>query len=73
MFMQSNGGLTDATRFQGKDAILSGPAGGVVGMVRTARDAGFERLIGLTWAARQPTSATMRANTNVPSKPRWLA
>ena len=46
MFMQSNGGLTDATRFQGKDAILSGPAGGVVGMVRTARDAGFERLIG---------------------------
>ena len=46
MFMQSNGGLTDATRFQGKDAILSGPASGVVGMVRTARDAGFERLIG---------------------------
>ncbi|HHH40016.1 MAG TPA: 5-oxoprolinase, partial [Sedimenticola sp.] len=46
MFMQSNGGLTDAHRFQGKDAILSGPAGGVVGMVRTARAAGFERLIG---------------------------
>ncbi len=46
MFMQSNGGLADATRFQGKDAILSGPAGGVVGMVRTARDAGFEKLIG---------------------------
>ena len=46
MFMQSNGGLTDATRFQGRDAILSGPAGGVVGMVRTARDAGFKRLIG---------------------------
>ncbi|MXX90403.1 MAG: 5-oxoprolinase [Boseongicola sp. SB0677_bin_26] len=46
MFMQSNGGLTDATRFQGRDAILSGPAGGVVGMVRTARDAGFEKLIG---------------------------
>ncbi|MEO0358719.1 MAG: hydantoinase/oxoprolinase family protein, partial [Pseudomonadota bacterium] len=36
MFMQSNGGLTDASLFQGKDAILSGPAGGVVGMVRTA-------------------------------------
>jgi len=36
MFMQSNGGLTDARLFQGKDAILSGPAGGVVGMVRTA-------------------------------------
>ncbi|MFK7875907.1 MAG: hydantoinase B/oxoprolinase family protein [Paracoccaceae bacterium] len=46
MFMQSNGGLTDATRFQGKDAILSGPAGGVVGMVRTAANLGFDRLIG---------------------------
>ena len=40
MFMQSNGGLTDATRFQGKDAILSGPAGGIVGMVRTGVAAG---------------------------------
>ena len=46
MFMQSNGGLTDAHRFQGKDALLSGPAGGVVGMVRTAGAAGFDRLIG---------------------------
>ncbi len=46
MFMQSSGGLTDAARFQGKDAILSGPAGGVVGMVRTAADQGFDRLIG---------------------------
>lgn len=46
MFMQSNGGLTDATLFQGKDAILSGPAGGVVGMVRTAQEAGFDKLIG---------------------------
>ena len=46
MFMQSNGGLTDAARFQGKDAILSGPAGGIVGMVRTAEAAGFSRLIG---------------------------
>ena len=46
MFMQSNGGLTDARLFQGKDAILSGPAGGVVGMVRTAEAAGFDRLIG---------------------------
>ena len=40
MFMQSNGGLTDAALFQGKDAILSGPAGGVVGMVKTAEQAG---------------------------------
>ncbi len=46
MFMQSNGGLTDATLFQGKDAILSGPAGGVVGMVRTAAEHGFDKLIG---------------------------
>ena len=45
-FMQSNGGLAEARRFQGKDAILSGPAGGVVGAVRTAAAAGFRRLIG---------------------------
>lgn len=46
MFMQSNGGLTDAKLFQGKDAILSGPAGGVVGMVRTASMSGYEKIIG---------------------------
>ncbi|MGN6702465.1 MAG: hydantoinase B/oxoprolinase family protein, partial [Burkholderiaceae bacterium] len=46
LFMQSNGGLTDAHRFQGKDSILSGPAGGIVGMVRASRLAGFERIIG---------------------------
>jgi 5-oxoprolinase (ATP-hydrolysing) len=46
LFMQSNGGLTEAARFQGKDAILSGPAGGIVGMVRTAEAAGFKHLIG---------------------------
>jgi 5-oxoprolinase (ATP-hydrolysing) len=46
LFMQSNGGLTDAHRFQGKDSILSGPAGGIVGMVRTAKSAGFEKIIG---------------------------
>lgn len=46
MFMQSNGGLTDARLFQGKDAILSGPAGGVVGMVKTAAMGGFNKLIG---------------------------
>lgn len=46
MFMQSSGGLTDATRFQGKDAILSGPAGGVVGAVRVSEIAGFPRMIG---------------------------
>src|SRR5581483_8826511 len=46
LFMQSNGGLTDAHRFQGKDAILSGPAGGIVGAVRTSAAAGFDRIIG---------------------------
>ena len=46
MFMQSNGGLTDAHNFHGKDAILSGPAGGVVGMVRTAERVGLKQLIG---------------------------
>ena len=46
MFMQSNGGLTDASLFQGKDAILSGPAGGVVGMVKTGALAGYQDLIG---------------------------
>lgn len=45
-FMQSNGGLTDANLFQGKDSILSGPAGGVVGMVKTAQEAGYDKLIG---------------------------
>ena len=45
-FMQSNGGLTDASRFKGRDSILSGPAGGVVGMVRTAAMAGFHEVIG---------------------------
>ena len=46
MFMQSNGGLTDANLFQGKDALLSGPAGGVVSMVQTGIQAGFKKLIG---------------------------
>lgn len=45
-FMQSNGGLTAAARFRGRDAVLSGPAGGVVGMVQTALGAGCRRLIG---------------------------
>lgn len=45
-FMQSHGGLTDAQRFQGKDALLSGPAGGIVGMARTSALAGFPHVIG---------------------------
>jgi 5-oxoprolinase (ATP-hydrolysing) len=47
LFMQSHGGLTDAARFQGKDAILSGPAGGLVGMARTSEASGFARAIGI--------------------------
>ncbi|WP_068085990.1 hydantoinase B/oxoprolinase family protein [Polycladidibacter stylochi] len=46
MFMQSSGGLTDASLFQGKDAILSGPAGGVVGAVETSKMAGYDKIIG---------------------------
>ncbi|MGW0878532.1 hydantoinase B/oxoprolinase family protein [Streptomyces sp. NPDC002671] len=46
MFMQSNGGLAEAGQFRGKDAILSGPAGGIVGMARMSQRAGFGRVIG---------------------------
>ncbi|MGA1601053.1 MAG: hydantoinase/oxoprolinase family protein, partial [Prochlorothrix sp.] len=45
LFMQSNGGLTAAEAFQGKDSLLSGPAGGLVGAVQVCRSAGFERII----------------------------
>ena len=46
LFMQSNGGLADAASFRGKDSIVSGPAGGIVGMARTAQRAGFDKAIG---------------------------
>ncbi|MEM8637410.1 MAG: hydantoinase B/oxoprolinase family protein [Cyanobacteria bacterium P01_G01_bin.54] len=46
LFMQSHGGLTAAAQFQGKDSILSGPAGGIVGAVKTAAIAGFTKIIG---------------------------
>jgi 5-oxoprolinase (ATP-hydrolysing) len=46
LFMQSNGGLAEAGRFRGKDAILSGPAGGIVGMARLSQAAGFDKVIG---------------------------
>ncbi|MFF6994242.1 hydantoinase B/oxoprolinase family protein [Streptomyces sp. NPDC008313] len=46
MFMQSNGGLAEAGQFRGKDAVLSGPAGGIVGMARMSRLAGYDRVIG---------------------------
>lgn len=46
LFMQSNGGLASSDRFQGKDAVLSGPAGGIVGMAKTAAQAGIAHIIG---------------------------
>ncbi|WP_298400348.1 hydantoinase B/oxoprolinase family protein [Sphingobium sp.] len=46
LFMQSSGGLTDGALFRGKDAVLSGPAGGIVGLARTAEQAGFTEVIG---------------------------
>ncbi|MGO1833064.1 5-oxoprolinase [Actinomycetales bacterium JB111] len=46
LFMQSSGGLTDAGSFRGKDAILSGPAGGIVGMARTSEAVGLTRVVG---------------------------
>jgi 5-oxoprolinase (ATP-hydrolysing) len=45
MFMQSNGGLVDAAQFHGKNSILSGPAGGIVGAVQTSKKAGFDKII----------------------------
>ncbi len=45
MFMKSDGGLVDAKQFQGKDSILSGPAGGIVGAVQTSKKAGFEQIV----------------------------
>ncbi len=45
MFMQSNGGLVDAAQFQGKNSILSGPAGGIVGAIQTSKKAGFDKII----------------------------
>jgi 5-oxoprolinase (ATP-hydrolysing) len=73
MFMQSNGGLIDARLFQGKDAIFSGPAGGVVGMTRTAAMSGLHQLIGLTWVELQRTLHTSMVSMNAVSKPRWPA
>jgi 5-oxoprolinase (ATP-hydrolysing) len=75
-FMQSNGGLTDASAFQGKDAILSGPAGGIVGMAKTAAEAGFDKVIGFDMGgtstdvshfagAYERTSETMVAGVRV--------
>jgi 5-oxoprolinase (ATP-hydrolysing) len=74
MFMMSSGGLTDAALFQGRDAILSGPAGGVVGCVETAKLAGFGKVIGFDMgAAPRRTCPISTANMSAPSRPRWPA
>ncbi|MGH6612727.1 hydantoinase B/oxoprolinase family protein [Sphingomonas sp.] len=61
-FMQSNGGLAAARQFQGKDAILSGPAGGVVAAARTAEAAGFPQVIGFDMGGTS-TDVTLYAGT----------
>ena len=74
MFMMSSGGLTAADLFAGKDAILSGPAGGVVAMAQTrARAPASSASSASTWAARRPTSRISTANTSAPSRRRSRA
>ncbi len=73
-FMQSSGGLSDAKSFHGKDAILSGPAGGIVGAARAARKPRASRRSSpSTWEAPPPTSVTSPATTNARSMWRWPA
>lgn len=70
MFMQSNGGLADADHFRGKDAILSGPAGGIVGMVAMSRRAGFDSVIGFDMGG---TSTDVSHYTGAPRRDRPAA
>lgn len=63
LFMQSSGGLADAVRFQGKDSILSGPAGGIVGAVRTAAAAGLQRIIGFDMGGTSTDVAHFSGNS----------
>jgi 5-oxoprolinase (ATP-hydrolysing) len=73
-FMQSSGGLTDARTFQGKDSILSGPAGGIVGMVRASRLAGFERVIGFDMGGTSTDVSHFAGEFERGcSRPRWPA
>ncbi len=60
LFMQSNGGLIEGDAFHGKDAILSGPAGGIVGMARTAQAAGFDHVIGFDMGGTSTDVALIR-------------
>ena len=70
-FMQSNGGLTASENFQGKDAILSGPAGGIVGAARTAGMAGFDRIIGFDMGGTSTDVALYAGRSSGRSRPRW--
>jgi 5-oxoprolinase (ATP-hydrolysing) len=70
MFMMSSGGLTAADMFQGKDAILSGPAGGVVGAVETAQMAGFDKIIGFDMGGTSTDVAITTAPMSAPSTPK---
>ena len=71
--MQSNGGLAGAASFRGKDAILSGPAGGIVGMARTARRRASTGSSASTWAAPRPTCRTSPASSSGSTRPRSRA
>ena len=74
MFMMSSGGLTAAELFQGKDAILSGPAGGVVGMAETGREAGFKQSDRLRHGRHLDRRVALStANTSAPSRPKSRA
>jgi len=73
MFMMSSGGLTAAELFAGKDAILSGPAGGVVAMAQTGRSAGFDRVIGFDMGGTSTDVAIFMANTSARSRRRSRA
>ena len=73
MFMQSSGGLVDAQMFQGKDAILSGPAGGIVGAVRVSALAGFEKIITFDMGGTSTDVAHYAASTSGASSPRSRA
>lgn len=73
MFMQSNGGLREAAHFRGKDAVLSGPAGGVVGMVRTSEQAGHDRVIGFDMGGTSTDVSHYAGSSSVSSAPRWRA
>lgn len=73
MFMQSNGGLREAAHFRGKDAVLSGPAGGVVGMARTSAQAGLDRVIGFDMGGTSTDVSHYAGSSSANSAPRSRA